>query len=84
QSYLQQIADAMYPLGLTFSWDFDDSESIHARHFVIDDRWDILLDRGLDIWQKFDSNNAFAVESGMPEMRRVKQFEITYLRARKE
>ncbi|MGI6218142.1 MAG: BREX system Lon protease-like protein BrxL, partial [Coriobacteriales bacterium] len=49
QSYLQQIADAMYPLGLTFSWDFDDSESIHARHFVIDDRWDILLDRGLDI-----------------------------------
>jgi ATP-dependent Lon protease len=77
--YLQQIADAMYPLGLTFTWDFDDSGSIHARHFVIDDKWDILLDRGLDIWQRFDSNNAFSVEAGMPEMRRVKQFEVTYL-----
>ena len=79
QDYLQQIADAMAPMGLTFTWDLDDS-GIHARHFLIDDEWDILLDRGLDIFKKFDSGNAFAIENRMPEMRRVKQFEITYLR----
>ena len=61
-------------------WDYDETNSIHARHFVIDDKWDILLDRGLDIWQRFDSNDAFAVENRMQEMRRVKQFEVTYLR----
>lgn len=78
--YLQQIADAVYPMGLTFSWDIDETNSIHARHFIVDGKWDILLDRGLDIWQKFDSNNAFSVEAAMPEMRRVKQFEVTYLK----
>ena len=78
--YLCQIADALHPLGLTLEWDFDETNTIHARHFVIDDKWDILLDRGLDIWQKFDSGNAFAVESRMQEMRRVRQFEVTYLK----
>ena len=78
--YLNQIADAMYPQGLTFEWDYDQTNSIHARHLKVDDTWDILLDRGLDIWQKFD-NDAFAVENRMHELRRTKQFEVTYLKA---
>jgi len=77
-SYLQRIKDAVEPQDIDFSWDFD--EGIHARHLKVDETWDILLDRGLDIWQKFDSNDAFALEARMPEMRRVRQFEITYLR----
>ena len=77
--YLNQIADALYPQGLTFEWDYDTTGSIHARHLKIDDTWDILLDRGLDIWQKFD-NDAFAIENRMQIMRRVKQFEVTYLK----
>jgi len=80
--YLQHIHDAMEPQDIDFTWDFE--EGIHARHLKVDDRWDILLDRGLDIWQKFDSNNAFALEAHMPEMRRVKQFEVTYLRVSHE
>mgnify|MGYP002625808811 CR=1 FL=1 len=79
QDFLRQIADAMEPMDIDFTWELDDT-GIHARHLRIDDRWDILLDRGLDIWQKFDSGNAFALESQLPEMRRVKQFEVTYLR----
>ena len=51
------------------------------RHFLrLDDKWDILLDRGLDIWQRFDSNDAFSMEGRMPEMRRVKAFEVTYMK----
>jgi hypothetical protein len=79
-SYLQQIKEAVESQGVDFSWDYDES-GIHARHLCIDDRWDILLDRGLDIFQRFDSNDAFSLEAAMPEMRRVKQFEVTYLRA---
>ena len=76
--YLNRIKEAVEPQDIDFSWDFE--ENIHARHLKIDDTWDILLDRGLDIWQKFDANDAFALEGRVPEMRRVKQFEITYLR----
>lgn len=78
--YLQQIADAVAPMGIEFTWELDATGTLHARHVYIDDRWDIQLDRGLDIWQKFDGGNAFALESQMPEMRRVRQFEITYRR----
>ena len=46
----------------------------------VEDRWGILLDRSLDIWQRFDSNVAFSIEARMPEMRRVKAFEITYMK----
>lgn len=66
--------------GLNFTWDIDFSGALHARHLKIDNRWDILLDRGLDIWQRFDSNDAFSIEGRMPEMRRVKAFEITYMK----
>lgn len=79
EDYLRQIRDAVEPMDIDFSWEIDDS-GIHARHLKVDDKWDILLDRGLDIWQKFDSGNAFALESSIPEMRRVRQFEVTYLR----
>ncbi|MGN9235157.1 BREX system Lon protease-like protein BrxL [Atopobiaceae bacterium HCP3S3_D6] len=76
--YLQRVADAVEPLGIDFTWDMD--PNIHARHIVTDTGWDIMPDRGLDIWQHFDANDAFAVENGLPEMRRVRQFEVTYLR----
>lgn len=78
--YLERIKESMAPMGLDFTWKIDDSGSLHARHLKIDDRWDILLDRGLDIWQRFDSNDAFSIESRMPEMRRVKAFEVTYMK----
>lgn len=78
--YLQQIAEAMSPLGLSFTYDYDESRTIHDRKMVINDTWEILLGRGLDIWQYFDAGNAFAVETNVPEVRKVKEFGITYLR----
>lgn len=80
EEYLQRIADSMAPMGLDFSWTIDESGALHARHLKVDDRWDIILDRGLDIWQRFDSNDAFSIEARMPEMRRVKAFEVTYMK----
>lgn len=84
EDYLERISESMAPLGLDFTWEIDDSGALHARHLKIDDKWDILLDRGLDIWQRFDSNDAFGIEGRMPEFRRVKAFEVTYMRVRQE
>lgn len=82
--YLEQIRESMSPLGLDFTWEIDHSGALHARHLKIDSKWDILLDRGLDIWQRFDSGNAFSIESRLPEMRRVKAFELTYMKVGKQ
>lgn len=80
EEYLEQIRESMSPLGLDFTWEIDRSGALHARHLKIDRKWDILLDRGLDIWQRFDSGNAFSIENRLPEMRRVKAFELTYMK----
>ena len=82
--YLDQIADATRPMGLNFTYELDESHTIHARHVRINCQWDVMLDRGLDIWQRFDAGDAFCVEAGMPEFRRVKQFEVVYRRLRKD
>jgi ATP-dependent Lon protease len=79
ENYLSQIQEAVEPQNINFTWELTQG-GIHARHLLIDDKWDILLDRGLDIFQRFDANNAFALESAMPEMRRVKQFEVVYMK----
>ena len=78
--YLQQIAQALEPMGLRFTYGYDESRTIHDRKMTIDDKWEILLGRGLDIWQYFDAGNAFAVETNVPEFRKIKEFGITYLR----
>ena len=80
EDYLGRIKESMAPMGLDFTWTVDDSGTLHARHLKIDNAWDILLDRGLDIWQRFESNDAFSIEGRMPEMRRVKAFEVTYMK----
>jgi ATP-dependent Lon protease len=78
--YLEQIRDAIAPLGVAFSWRFDGTGAIHARHLVTDTGWKVLLDRGLDLFQKSDLNNGFSPASRHQRFRQVKAFEVTYLR----
>jgi len=40
----------------------------------------VRLDRGLDIFQRFDYNNAFSVAARLQTHRACKPFEVTYLR----
>jgi hypothetical protein len=47
-------------IGVNFSWELDSSGTIYARHIVTDHGWKISLDRGLDIFQYYDMNDAFA------------------------
>jgi ATP-dependent Lon protease len=78
--YLEQIRDGIAPLGVEFTWTFDGTSTIHARHLVTDTGWKILLDRGLDVFQRADLNSGFSPASRHQRFRPVKAFEVTYLR----
>lgn len=77
--YLEQIRDGIAPLGVEFTWTFDGTSTIHARHLVTDTGWKILLDRGLDVFQRADLNNGFSPANRHQRFRPVKAFEVTYL-----
>lgn len=82
-NFLTQMKESLEPAGLLFSWKFDESETIHARHIVADNGWKILLDRGLDIFQQYDMNDAFSVANRNQKFRACKAFEVTYVRNKK-
>lgn len=81
QSNLIAIEAAAGAAGIKFTWEFDGTNTIHARHLVTDRGWKISLDRGLDIFQKFEMNDAFSLANRLQTYRQVKAFEITYLRS---
>ena len=81
---LNEIQQSCATVGIHFTWEFDTSGTIHARHLVTDTGWKILLDRGLDIFQQYEMSNALNFSNRLQEYRSCKQFEITYLRNSKE
>ena len=78
--FFTQIQISCAAIGIPFTWEYDYSNSIHARHIVTDHGWKILLDRGLDIFQQYDMSNAFSFNNRMQQYRACKAFEVTYLR----
>jgi len=79
KDFLIQMQMSVQPAGIRFSWEFDTSGSAHARHIVTDHGWKILLDRGLDIFQHYDMNEAFSINNRLQEYRACKTFEVTFL-----
>ena len=80
EDFFSQIQANCAPIGIRFSWKFDESGTIHARHIVTDHGWKILLDRGLDVFQKYDMKDAFSLSNRHQQHRSCKAFEVTYLR----
>ena len=78
---LDAIVAACEGTGITFSWAIDGTGTAHARHIVTDTGWKISLDRGLDIFQHYQMNDAFSLTNRIQEHRAVKQFEVTYIRS---
>ena len=76
----EQIRDNCATVGILFSWEFDETGTIHARHIITDTGWKISLDRGLDIFQRYEMNNTFSLPNRFQEYRGCKAFEVTYLR----
>lgn len=79
QEYLERIAEGCRVAGIIFTWEFDNN-TLHARHIVTDHGWKILLDRGLDIFQHYEMNDAFVLTNRLQNLRPCKAFEVTYIR----
>lgn len=79
-NYPERLRESMAPLGVDFTWDIDRSRTLHTRHLKVEDKRGILLDRDLDIWKRFDNNDAFSIEALMLKMCLMKAFVITYMR----
>jgi len=79
--YFQKMQESCATAGIRFTWEFDTGNTLHARHVVTDNGWKILLDRGLDIFQHYEMNDAFAISNRIQKYRSCKAFEITYLRS---
>lgn len=82
EANLQAIERAAATAGIEFTWEYDRTGTIHARHIATDTGWKIGLDRGLDIFQRFDLNDAFSIANKLQSYRAVKAFEISYIRVR--
>lgn len=80
QEYFQKMQDSCGTVGIKFTWEFDVSATIHARHIITDTGWKILLDRGLDIFQHYEMNDAFAISNRLQKYRPCKAFEATFLK----
>ena len=80
REYLRKVQEACDTVGIDLQCEFDLSRTIHARHIVTDTGWKISLDRGLDIFQPYEMNEAFAFANRMQQFRSCKGFEITYLK----
>jgi len=76
---LDKIKDSCAAIGIQFTWEFDETGTIHARHIVTDLGWKILLDRGLDIFQNYEMNDALAFANRLQQHRACKAFEVTYI-----
>ena len=76
---LNQIAEAFTGSRIAFSWTLDHSPNFHARSLTTDTGWKITIDRGLDLFQKFESG-PFSIEQAMQESRLTRGAEINYIR----
>lgn len=81
---LQKIADACQSVGIQFTWAYDTSGTKHDRDITTDHGWKIALSRGLDVFQRFELNDAFNFANRMQQHRQSKEFNVTYVRMKPE
>ena len=74
-----RVQDDLMKVDILFTWEFDTTRTLHARSLSTDTGWKISLDRGLDIFQRFESG-LLSLASLDQRARYCKAFEVTYLR----
>lgn len=76
----EKMKESSSAVGVNFTWEFDGTGTIHARHIVTDNGWKISLDRGLDIFQHYEMNDAFTFANRLQQYRPCKAFEVTFIK----
>lgn len=75
---LRYVQDDVRKVDIDFTYEFDETHSLHARSITTDTGWKISLDRGLDIFQRFEGG--LLSLAGMDQRARYcKAFEVTVL-----
>lgn len=77
---LQKIAESCAGVGIHFTWEYDTSGTRHDRDITTDHGWKIVLSRGLDVFQRFEMNDAFSFSNRMQQLRPCKEFNVTFVR----
>ena len=77
---LQKIADACQGVGIQFTWAYDTTGTKHDRDITTDHGWKIVLSRGLDVFQRFELNDAFNFANRLQQHRQCKEFNVTFVR----
>jgi ATP-dependent Lon protease len=75
----RKVQDDLMKVDIIFTYEFDTSRTLHARSISTDTGWKISLDRGLDIFQRFESG-LLALAGLDQRARYCKAFEVTYIR----
>lgn len=76
---LQKIEESFAGSKVSFNFAYENNDSLHARSITTNTGWKISLDRGLDIFQRYDMG-PFSLTGKVQEERPCKAFEVTYLR----
>ena len=76
---LNQLVKSFTGSRVAFSWEHDHSPNFHARSITTDHGWKITIDRGLDIFQRFDTG-PFSLEQAMQELRLTRGAEVNYVK----
>jgi ATP-dependent Lon protease len=76
---LNKLVESFTGSGVAFSWDLDHGKNFHARSITTDTGWKISIDRGLDIFQKYESG-PFSLEQEVQEARLTRGVEVTYIK----
>ncbi len=76
----QKILDACASIGIQFSWAYDTTGTKHDRDIMTDHGWKIVLSRGLDVFQRFELNDAFSFTNRMQQHRQCKEFNVTFIK----
>lgn len=77
---LMKILDSCIGSRVSVEFEYSANDTLHARSITTDTGWKISLDRGLDIFQRYEIS-PFSLGSGVQEERLTKSFEVTYLKA---
>lgn len=78
---LRKIQESCIGSRVSVEFEYDKTDALHARSITTGHGWKISLDRGLDIFQRYEIG-LFCLAASVQEERLTKAFEVTYIRAK--
>jgi hypothetical protein len=62
------------------TWEYDKTGTKHDRDITTDHGWKIVLSRGLDVFQRYELNEAFNFANRLQQHRQCKEFNLTFVK----